>query len=295
LPLFSALERHMFRCRGYFGVPSHYEIPMCYYGRWSADLFDSCKLTHWKNGPEANAVFDFTSLINPNVQAYKNFLQQTDPYVDGGNTFVRVFKFPDDGIGQGAFVWKKYSFDFFMAESGLEVGSMFKNPLPNNEFEILTLAQACSMIEFNGVRCAAREIQRWNRVNRAAAMRMVQADKWKSLKGVFITMLCHDNPIFSKRWGTPAECMTRTWGASRGPGLTVKNHFTNSRTRTVGLLASMPFGVALRMPSNAALNDPLNPSNIGAGTWQDELIGRMYMEQESLTAKCPISFLDSLS
>ena len=115
----------MFRCQGYYGVPSHYQIPMCYYGRWSAQLFSSCKLTHWRHGPEANDVFDFTSIVNPNVQAYKTFTQRSTPYVDGGNVFVRVFKFPDVGDGQGEFVWKKYHFDFFLTNSGIIMKGAF--------------------------------------------------------------------------------------------------------------------------------------------------------------------------
>ena len=47
------LERHMFRCKGYSLCPSHYEIPMCYFGVWSAANFNSCRLIHWKSGVEA--------------------------------------------------------------------------------------------------------------------------------------------------------------------------------------------------------------------------------------------------
>ena len=242
-------------------------------------------------------MFDFTSIVNPNVQAYKTFTQRSTPYVDGGNVFVRVFKFPDVGDGQGEFVWKKYHFDFFLTNSGIIMKGAFKNPLGNNEFEILTRSQ----IQSNVIGRVFGSSSRWknglatyNRDNRANGMQIVLVDKWKGLKGVFITIFCHDNPIFANRWGTPAECMDISWTKSRSPGYMARTHFTNTRGHdSVGLLASMPFGIALGMPREAELDDLVDPHDAAAGTWLDVLIGRMFMEHDSPDGACPFDFLDS--
>ena len=75
----------MIRCRGYDSVPSHYEIAMCFYGRWGTCLAETKKRTFWRKGPEYLEVQAFISSdLNPNVQDFRTFLQQDDGVNDDG-------------------------------------------------------------------------------------------------------------------------------------------------------------------------------------------------------------------